>query len=139
MGPGTSDQSLFRLRNKIKKILYLLYIIWPCDIKRFFSYSKNYTTKFMRVNSWHHKLLYFHLSFWILKNRKGRGKITKIWISREWEELFWRVLEELSSGEKKIFEEFLRTPFSNMCVNISLYKTYTILLSWIRAVSTLST
>ena len=52
------------------------------------SYSKNYICKFMQANSWHHKLFHFHLSFWIWKVWKGRGKITKIWISQEWKELF---------------------------------------------------
>ena len=117
-GPATSAQSLFRLRNKFTKTSLLVYIIWPSsyilsdpvwwfNIKRFLSYSKNYTCKFMEANSWHHKLFHFHLSFWIWKVWKGREKITKIWISREREELFrWNkkhffaVFEGFSFGEE---------------------------------------
>ena len=56
--------------------------VWWYNIKWFFSYSKNYTCKFLQVNSWH-KLFHFHLSFWFCKV----GKITQIWISSEWKEL----------------------------------------------------
>ena len=97
-GPWTSDQSLFRLQNKFRKILllaiyfFISYILsdqlWWYNIKRFLSYSKTYICKFMHAISWHHKLFYFHLSFWIWKVWKGRGKFTKIWISPEWKELF---------------------------------------------------
>ena len=52
------------------------------------SYSKNYICKFMQVNSWHHKLFHFYLSFWIWKVWKGSEKITKIWISWERKEHF---------------------------------------------------
>ena len=58
----------------------------------------------MQASSWH-KLFHFHLLFWIWKVWKGRGKITKIWISQEWKELFqWNkkhfwVFEGLSFGE----------------------------------------
>ena len=51
--------------------------VWWCNAKQFFSYFKNYICKFMHVNSWHHKLFHFHLSFWIWKVWKGREKITK--------------------------------------------------------------
>ena len=76
-GPGTSDHSLFRLRNKFRKIPLLV---------------MHYQTKFddviiiiiicqfMQVNLWHHKLFQYHLPFWIWKVWKGRGKSTKIWI-----------------------------------------------------------
>ena len=52
------------------------------------SYLKNYICKFEQVNSWHHKLFHFHLSFWIWKVWRGSEKITKNWISRERKELF---------------------------------------------------
>ena len=52
------------------------------------SYSKNYICKFMEANLWHHKLLHFHLPFWIWKVWKGREKITKIWISQKRKEFF---------------------------------------------------
>ena len=87
-GSETSDQSLFRSRNrKIQKNSFIRFIssdqIWWCNVKQFLSYSKNYICKFMQVNSWHYKLFHFHLSFWIWKVLKGKEKITKIWKSRE--------------------------------------------------------
>ena len=39
--------------------------VWWCNVKQFLSYSKNYTCKFMQINSRHHKLFHFHLLFWI--------------------------------------------------------------------------
>ena len=87
-GPGTSDQSLFRLQNKFTTIPLLSDQVWWCNIKRFLSYSKNYIRKFMPANSWHHKLFHFHLPFWIWKVWKGREKIIKTWISWERKELF---------------------------------------------------
>ena len=88
-GSATSHQLLFRLRNKFRKIsLFVIYYLTRCNVKQFFSYSKNYICKFMQVNSWHHKLFHFHLSFWIWKVWKGREKTTKIWISWERKEFF---------------------------------------------------
>ena len=89
--------------RKVHNNFFISYIlsdqVWWCNIKRFLSYSKNYTCKFMQANSWH-KLFHFHLSFWIWKVWKGRGKITKAWISRERKELFrWN---------KSIFHNFWR-------------------------------
>ena len=64
--------------------------VWWCNVKQFLSYSKNCICKFMQANSWH-KLLHFHFSFWIWKVWKGRGKFTKIWISKKWKEFFrWK-------------------------------------------------
>ena len=86
-----------------ERFLYSLYIIWQiwwCNIKQFFSYSKNYICKFMQVNLWHNELFHWHLSFWIWKVWKGREKITKIWISQERKKLFrWN---------KKHFSQFLK-------------------------------
>ena len=63
------------------------------------SYFKNYTCAFMQANSWH-KLFHFHLTFWIWKMWKQKGKTTKNWISRERKELFrWN---------KKHFSQFLK-------------------------------
>ena len=91
-GLGTSDQSLFRLWNKFTKIsslvIYYLTKFYDVIIKRCSSYSKNYTWKFMQANSWHHKLFLLHFSFWIRRVCKGRGKITKSWISPEQKEIF---------------------------------------------------
>ena len=95
-GLGTSDQSLFGLRNKFTKISLLViskrykrhlfgYIlsdqVWCCNTKRFLSYSKNYTCIFMQANSWHHKLIHFHLFFWIWKVWKG-GNYKNLNVSR---------------------------------------------------------
>ena len=92
MGPGTSDQSLFRLWHKFTKIsslvIYYLTKFYDVIIKWCSSYSKNYTWKFMQANSWHHKLFLLHFSFWIRRVCKGRGKITKSWISPEQKEIF---------------------------------------------------
>ena len=49
---------------------------------------KNYICKFIQPNSWHHKLFYFYLLFWIWKVWKGREKATKNWISWEQKKLF---------------------------------------------------
>ena len=60
----------------------------------------------MQANSWHHELFHFHLSFCIKKVWKGKEKYTKIWISRDWKELYrWNekhfiVFKGLSFGEK---------------------------------------
>ena len=90
-GSGTRDLLLIRLRNKFTKI-YVSYIlsdqVWWCNTKRFLSCSKYYICKFMQANSWHHELFHFRLSFWIWRVRKGKAKITKIWISWEQNELF---------------------------------------------------
>ena len=68
-GPETSDKWLFRLRNKFRKIHFLLmhYLTKFVDVKQFLSYSKNYICKFIQANSWQYKLFHFHLSFWIWK------------------------------------------------------------------------
>ena len=53
-GTGTSDQSLFKLQNKFRKIpsLVTYYLTKFDDVtKQFFNYSKNYICKFMQVNS----------------------------------------------------------------------------------------
>ena len=55
-GPGTSDQSLFKLQNKFRKIpLLVIYYLTKFDdvinLKRFLSYSKNYICKFMQATS----------------------------------------------------------------------------------------
>ena len=52
-GPGTSGYSLFGLRNKFTKISLLYCILSDqvsCNIKRFLSYSKHYTCKFIQTN-----------------------------------------------------------------------------------------
>ena len=101
-GPGTSAQSLSRLWNRFTKIS-LYYVlsdqVWWRNIKRFLSYSKNYTFKFMQANSWHHKLFHFHLSFWIWKVRKEE-KLQKL----EYLEYEKSFLDEI----KKHFSQFLK-------------------------------
>ena len=72
-GPGTSDQSLFRLQNKFRKIP-LLVIYYLTKFDEFLSYAKIYIYKFIQANSRHHKLFHFHLSYLIWKVWKGREK-----------------------------------------------------------------
>ena len=101
-GFETSDQPLFRLRNKFISsfISYVLSDqIWWCNIKRFLSYSKNYICKFMQANLWHHKLFHFHLPFWIWKVWKGK-KLQKF----EYLENEKSFLDEI----KNIFQGFWR-------------------------------
>ena len=100
-GPGTSDQSLFRLRNKLRKFPLLVSIIWIIFFPKIT--LQIYVNQFMTS-----KLFRVHLSFWICNVWKGREAVTKIWIFREKKELFRRniktiliVFERLSFGEKK--------------------------------------
>ena len=51
--------------------------VWWCNIKRFFSYSKNSISKFMEANLWYPKLFHFHLPFWIWEVWKGNEKLQK--------------------------------------------------------------
>ena len=97
----TSPPSGYKTSSQKNFFSYILSEqVWWCNIKRFLSYSKNYTSKFMQANARHHELFHFHLPFWIWKVWKGRGKNTKIWISRERKELFrWN---------KKYFSQFLK-------------------------------
>ena len=62
----TSRYSGYKTSSKNSFISYILSDqVWWYNIERFLSYFKNYNCKFMQVNSWHHKLFHFHLSFWI--------------------------------------------------------------------------
>ena len=105
----------FQATKEVQKYSCICYIlsdqVWWRNVKQFLSYSKNYIFKFMQVNSWHHKLFHFHLSFWIWKVWKGKEKTTKMWISRERKELFrlnkkifFIVFKGLSFGEKKLIK-----------------------------------
>ena len=77
--------------KQVQKNSFISYVlsdqVWWCNIKWFFSYSKNYICKFMQANSWHHELFLFICPFESLKFGKERKKNTKIWISRELEYL----------------------------------------------------
>ena len=88
--------------KQVQKNSFISYVlsdqVWWCNIKWFFSYSKNYICKFMQANSWHHELFHFHLSFRIFKVWKGNEKNTKIWISRELEYLkLWHLSKTLEN------------------------------------------
>ena len=78
-GPGTSDQSLFRLRSKLRTIP--LFIIWPSlskddvIIKQFLSYSKNYICKFITPI---HDLINYSTSICPGKCGKEGKKLQKI-------------------------------------------------------------
>ena len=101
---GTSHQSLLRSWNKFRKIpLFVVYHLTKFDNVMWNSFWVIPKTicKFMKVNLWHHELSHFHLSFILLnlESVERQGKITKIWISREWKEFFrWN---------KKQFSSFL--------------------------------
>ena len=73
-----SDHSLFRLQNKFRKNSLISYAlsdqVWWCNIKWFFSYSKNYICKFMQANSCYHELFHPCLSFSIWKAWNGSEK-----------------------------------------------------------------
>ena len=97
---------LFALQvaKQVQKNLLITYIlydqVWWSNIKQFLSCSEIYNWTFMQTNYWCHQLFHIHLSFWIRKVWKGRGKITKSWISRERKELFrWN---------QKHFSQFLK-------------------------------
>ena len=72
-GPGTSEQLLFRLWNKFRKIplIVMYYLTTIVDVKQFLCYSKNYICRVVQDNLWNHKLFLFCLSFWIV--RKGKN------------------------------------------------------------------
>ena len=93
-----------QVMKQVHKNFFISYIlpdqVWRFNIKQFLSYSKNCTWKLMQTNSWQHKLFHFHLSFWIWKVWKGRGEITKTWISRKRKEFF--------RSNKKYFSQFLK-------------------------------
>ena len=91
--------------------------VWWYNITRFLSYSKNYICKCMQANSWHHKLFYFYLSFWMWKVWKEREKITKIWLSpREWKELF-RWIKNIIWWKNKNLTKKVDTSFKAIAQN----------------------
>ena len=64
----TSRSSGYETRSK--KFLYLLYYLTKFDDAMWSSFwviAKIVFAVFMQINSWHHKLFHFHLSFWIWK------------------------------------------------------------------------
>ena len=82
-GPGTRDQLLFRLQIKFTKISFLvMYYLTKFEL------FKKLHLQIYASQSWHHKLFHFHCSCRIWKVWKGRGKITKTWISWERKCLF---------------------------------------------------
>ena len=52
----------------------------------------------MQANSWHHKLLHFHLSFWILKCRKEGKKLNNFF--DEIENIFYYFLRGIIDKRK---------------------------------------
>ena len=51
----TSPSSGYKTSSKNFFISFILSDqVWWYNIKRFLSYSKNYTFKFMQANAWHH-------------------------------------------------------------------------------------
>ena len=81
-GSGTSHRSFFRLRDK-RQSLYWLHIVWRFVFELFEKlHLQIYASQFM--TSWIIPLPFALLDLESLE----RGKITKIWISQEWKELF---------------------------------------------------
>ena len=80
-GSGTSHQSLFRSRNKFRKIpIFVTYYLTNFDdinVKQFLSYSKKYICKFIQVSSWHHKLCHTICAFESGKCGKEVKKLQK--------------------------------------------------------------
>ena len=78
--------------KQVQKNSFISYVlsdqVWWCNIKWFFSYSKNYICQFMQANSWHHELFLFICPFESLKFGKERKKkhknlnISRTWISQ---------------------------------------------------------
>ena len=103
----TIPSSGYKTSAKNFFISYILsHQVWWYNMKRFLSYSKNYTFKFMQANAWHLNYSTSICPFESGKKWKGRGKNIKIWISQERKKLFrWNknhfsVFEGLSFGEK---------------------------------------
>ena len=75
-----------QVTKQAQKYSFICYMlsdrVWWCHLKQFLRYSKNYISKFMQANWWHHKLFHFHSSFWIWKLSRGVGLAfhdTKVW------------------------------------------------------------
>ena len=70
-----------QVTKQVQKKLLISYLlsdkVWWCNVKQFLSYSKTYTCKLMQANSCHHKLIHFHLFFWIWKCGKEEEKLQK--------------------------------------------------------------
>ena len=106
--PGTSDYSIFRLKNKFRKIpLLVMYYLTKLDdvIESGFWVIQKIT--FANLCKPLHDIInysIFSCPFESAKCGKVGEKITKIWISRKWkgflDERFVIVFEGLSFGEK---------------------------------------
>ena len=88
-GLGTKDQSLFRLQNKFTKmsslVIYYLTMFDGIIYSSFWVIPKITPVNLCKPVD---DIINFHLSFWVLKVWKGRGKMAKIWISWERKGLF---------------------------------------------------
>ena len=91
-GPENSAQSLFKLQNKFRKISLLVIsyltkfddVIWSgCWVISKIA-SANLCKPIHDVTN------YSTTTFPFVSGKCGKGKITKVWISWEWKELFWR-------------------------------------------------
>ena len=102
-GPGTNSLSLFKLRNKFTKVSLLV----TYYLTKFDGLMQSGFWVIPNISPWNsckpfHEIIMY--SFFVCPfesgNWKGRGKITKIWISRE--------RKELSRWNKKHLSQFLK-------------------------------
>ena len=106
-GPGTNSLSLFKLRNKFTKVsLLVTYYLTKFDglMQSGFWVIPN-ITPWNSCKPFHEIIMYsFFVCPFESEKWKGRGKITKIWISRERKELF--------QWNKKHLSQFLKGYYS---------------------------
>ena len=102
-GPGTNSLSIFKLRNKFTKVSLLV----TYYLTKFDGLMQSGFWVIPNISPWNsckpfHEIIMY--SFFVCPfesgNWKGRGKITKIWISRE--------RKELSRWNKKHLSQFLK-------------------------------
>ena len=102
-GPGTNSLSLFKLRNKFTKVSLLV----TYYLTKFDGLMQSGFWVIPNISPWNsckpfHEIIMY--SFFVCPFEsgkwKGRGKITKIWISRE--------RKELSRWNKKHLSQFLK-------------------------------
>ena len=102
-GPGTNSLSLFKLRNKFTKVsLLVTYYLTKFDglMQSGFWVIPN-ISPWNSCKPFHEIIMYsFFVCLFESGKWKGRGKITKIWISRE--------RKELSRWNKKHLSQFLK-------------------------------
>ena len=102
-GPGTNSLSLFKLRNKFTKVSLLV----TYYLTKFDGLMQSGFWVIPNISPWNsckpiHEIIMYSFFVCLFESGKwkGRGKITKIWISRE--------RKELSRWNKKHLSQFLK-------------------------------